>query len=86
MEGASSVDGADGVYDFIDPNIDADREPGTMRIGDRVAVVGLKNAQQFNGKEGVVVSVATEESGRIGVRLDTVKKPLAVKLENLVPI
>jgi hypothetical protein len=54
-----------------------------MDCGCRVTLHSLKGRSELNGNVGTVVSVEDPTSGRIGVRVDGVDKPLALKPENL---
>ena len=53
-----------------------------FKVGDTVEVGGLQGAPQHNGKQGVVQRFDAEK-GRFVLKVAGLKKPLAVKPENL---
>ena len=55
-----------------------------IRIGDRVALVGLKSLEH-NGKQGIIVTLSdSSNEDRYGVRLDGGRKPVGIKSINMI--
>ena len=54
-----------------------------LRPGTRVTVVGLSSRPELNGRTAHIVKALASETGRYGVRVERLGKPLAMRPENI---